>query len=106
MPPKGEEAPAGSAWSAQNETDAFKAFKAQMQPDGPPKPAAPTTARATPKQRGTLAINSHGTHGTRDRTNGRCSGVAQSRGVAVIALGADIDDLDGDLTERKIGVLG
>src|SRR3546814_14011046 len=71
MPPKGEEAPTESPWSAQNETDAFKAFKAQIQPAGPPKPAAPTTSRATPKQRGTLASNSNGTPGSRGRPNGR-----------------------------------
>src|SRR3546814_6036105 len=73
MPPKGEEAPAESPWSAQNETDAFKAFKAQIQPDGPPKPAAPTTASATPKQRGPLASNSNGPPGSRGRPNGRGS---------------------------------
>lgn len=67
MPPKGEEAPAESPWSAANETSAFQAFKQQIQPDGPPKPDGPTTARATPKQRGTLA-NSNGTPGSRGRT--------------------------------------
>src|SRR3990167_8217913 len=62
MPPKGEEAPAESPWSAANETSAFKALKASLQPDSPKPPEgkpAPTTARATPPARGTLAKNSN-----------------------------------------------
>src|SRR3546814_1661132 len=43
MPPKGEEPPAESPWSAANETSAFQAFKAQIQPYGPAKPEATTT---------------------------------------------------------------
>lgn len=66
MPPKGEEAPVESPWSAANETSAFKALKAALQPDTPPQPDAPVTAKATPKQRGTLA-NSNGTPGSRGR---------------------------------------
>ena len=70
MPPKGEEAPAESPWSAANETSAFKALKASLQPDSPKPPEgkpAPTTARATPPARGTLASNSNGTPGSRGR---------------------------------------
>lgn len=70
MPPKGEEAPAESPWSAANETSAFKALKASLQPDSPKPPEgkpAPTTARATPPARGTLAKNSNGTPGSRGR---------------------------------------
>lgn len=66
MPPKGEEPPPESPWSSANETSAFQAFKAQIQPDGPPKPGGTTTAKATPRQRGTLA-NSNGTPGSRGR---------------------------------------
>lgn len=66
MPPKGEEPPPESPWSAANETSAFQAFKAQVQPDKPPAPDGKTTARATPHQRGTLA-NSNGTPGSRGR---------------------------------------
>lgn len=75
MPPKGEEAPAESPWSAANETSAFKALKAALQPDGPKPPgdAAPktTTARATPKQRGTLASKNNGTPGSRGPATSR-----------------------------------
>lgn len=69
MPPKGEEAPAESPWSAENETNAFKALKSALQPDAPPKPAAPgaTATRATPRPRGTLAKNTNGTPGSRGR---------------------------------------
>lgn len=69
MPPKGEEAPPESPWSAANETDAFKAFKAQIQPDGPKPPgAAPvTTAREAANRRGSLASNNSGTPGSRGR---------------------------------------
>lgn len=66
MPPKGEEPPEESPWSAANETSAFAAFKAQIQPDGPPKPGGPTTAKEQPGRRGTLA-NSNGTPGSRGR---------------------------------------
>lgn len=66
MPPKGEEPPPESPWSSANETSAFQAFKAQVQPDKPPAPDGKTTARATPRQRGTLA-NSNGTPGSRGR---------------------------------------
>jgi hypothetical protein len=69
MPPKGEVPPPESPWSAQNETDAFKAFKQQIQPDGPAAPkaaASTTTAREQPGRRGTLA-NSNGTPGSRGR---------------------------------------
>lgn len=69
MPPKGEEVPAESPWSAENETNAFKAFKQQIQPDGPKAPngkPAPTTAGAAANRRGTLAKRS-GTPGSRGR---------------------------------------
>jgi hypothetical protein len=71
MPPKGEEAPAESPWSAENETSAFKALKAALQPDGPPPPGAPkgqTAARETPRQRGSLASKNSGTPGSRGPT--------------------------------------
>ncbi len=70
MPPKGEEAPKESPWSAANETSAFKALKAALQPDAPKPPTdapAPTTTRATPQARGSLASNSNGTPGSRGR---------------------------------------
>jgi len=68
MPPKGEEPPAESPWSAANETSAFKALKAALQPDGPPQPdAKPTTTREQPGRRGNLAKTSNGTPGSRGR---------------------------------------
>lgn len=70
LPPKGAEPPKESPWSAENETSAFKALKAALQPDGPKPPgtgAAATTARAEPNRRGTLASNSNGTPGSRGR---------------------------------------
>lgn len=70
MPPKGEEAPAESPWSAANETNAFKALKAALQPDAPPQPGGATsvaTARETANRRGSLASNSNGTPGSRGR---------------------------------------
>src|SRR3546814_13725564 len=81
MPPKGEEPPAESPWSAANETSAFQAFKAQIQPDGPAKPQATTTDRATPQPRGTLA-NTNGTPGARGRPPpDRSTGVDQPPGA-------------------------
>lgn len=71
MPPKGEEAPAESPWSAANETSAFKALKAALQPDAPPQPegsaAAVTSAREAANRRGSLASNNSGTPGSRGR---------------------------------------
>lgn len=72
MPPKGEEAPAESPWSAANETSAFKALKAALQPDGPKppgdKPSAPLSAREAANQRGSLASKNSGTPGSRGPT--------------------------------------
>ena len=71
MPPKGEEAPAESPWSAANETSAFKALKQALSPSAPAAPdgAAPTVtaAREQPGPRGSLASNRNGTPGSRGR---------------------------------------
>jgi len=71
MPPKGEEAPAESPWSAANETSAFQALKAALQPDSPATPdgaaQAATTTREAANRRGSLARNSNGTPGSRGR---------------------------------------
>lgn len=67
MPPKGVVPPPESPWSSANETSAFKAFKAQIQPDGSkPSAAAPAvaaTAREVASTRGSLRSN--GTPGSR-----------------------------------------
>lgn len=71
MPPKGEEAPAESPWSAANETSAFKALKQALSPGGAPGDAAApavTAAREQPRARGSLARNNNGTPGSRGRS--------------------------------------
>lgn len=70
LPPKGIEPPKESPWSAENETNAFKALKAALQPDNPKPPGdvpAATAAREQPGRGGSLARNSNGTLGSRGR---------------------------------------
>lgn len=65
VPVKGAVPPPESPWSAANETNAFKAFKQALQPDGPKAPDdKATSSREAANQRGSLA-RSNGTPGSR-----------------------------------------